>query len=542
MVISLFLLLAMLPDMPAFGAGDMPVFNEDYFGQCTIPGMKLDYAVTSETDTSTGIAGEYWDENGSPQTPGTSFIDFTVSYYLNAVEAQGYYLAAKNNTIESCDVLGQYPENTILQCDTSDNESTEVYLQIGLYHGAYYLLYAEHYFLFFQFELHPPVTEQHMWDVLAQTKECMQNALTKERALTGTVTNAWGEILPGMVVKLTYNGKEQETTTDENGIYKFPFNGAFGRQARLSLVMQCRDGQTTYFTLADNLSPLTPHVVRETFTIRTEADLKHDAVIQDKQRGTEYLGDVYRDMLEALAFYQEVLKVQPEPCVVLPYSNGKTKYVPSGKGFQLRDSETIYKGYNDAYLRSPLPVFHEYSHHIMYCMYGSKFPAPPAGAAPEEKNHGGYMNPSTSDSFVEGFAQFMTRVMIASYSGGSSGAGDVNERSWDSFGYAEEDAVDGVFWDLHDGIYPLDNDSLQLTLDEIWAVLKDYRANMHEVYKGFIEAYPEKKTDIDRIFINHGFFADTNEGNKKYDFREPTWGNPELRGDPYIDLASSHQV
>ena len=52
------------------------------------------------------------------------------------------------------------------------------------------------------------------------------------------------------------------------------------------------------------------------------------------------------------------------------------------------------------------------------------------------------------------------------------------------------------------------------TLEEIWAVLKDYRANMHEVYKGFIEAYPDKKTDIDRIFINHGFFADKNEGIK----------------------------
>ena len=116
------------------------------------------------------------------------------------------------------------------------------------------------------------------------------------------------------------------------------------------------------------------------------------------------------------------------------------------------------------------------------------------------------MNPSTSDSFVEGFAQFMTRVMIASYSGLPSGAGDVNERAWDSFGYAEEDAVDGVFWDLHDGIDPLDNDSLQLTLDEIWAVLKDYRANMHEVYKGFIEAYPEEKKGYRPDFYQSWFF------------------------------------
>ena len=61
------------------------------------------------------------------------------------------------------------------------------------------------------------------------------------------------------------------------------------------------------------------------------------------------------------------------------------------------------------------------------------------------------MNPSTSDSFVEGFADFMSAVMLAMVKGQTvpkiSGAEDINERVWDGCGYAEEDAVSGVLWD-----------------------------------------------------------------------------------------------
>ena len=155
------------------------------------------------------------------------------------------------------------------------------------------------------------------------------------------------------------------------------------------------------------------------------------------------------------------------------------------------------------------------------------------------------MNPSTSDSFVEGFADFMSSVMLAMVKGQTipkiSGAEEINERAWDGCGYAEEDAVTGVLWDLYDDTNPLDSDNIQLSLDEIWAVLKDYRANMYEVYKAFVETYPDRKPEIDQVFINHGFFADKNEGNKQYDSDEPTWGRPELRDDPYIDLANPVQ-
>ena len=66
-------------------------------------------------------------------------------------------------------------------------------------------------------------------------KDCIIKVInSKDRKFWGKVTNAWGEELPRMVVKLSYNGKEYETTTDENGTYRIPFAGAFGKKAKLN--------------------------------------------------------------------------------------------------------------------------------------------------------------------------------------------------------------------------------------------------------------------------------------------------------------------
>ena len=65
-----------------------------------------------------------------------------------------------------------------------------------------------------------------------------------------------------MVVKLSYNGKEYETTTDENGTYRIPFADVFGKKAKLTLVMQCREEQVIYFTIISNTNPITPHIYR----------------------------------------------------------------------------------------------------------------------------------------------------------------------------------------------------------------------------------------------------------------------------------------
>ena len=93
----------------------------------------------------------------------------------------------------------------------------------------------------------------------------------------------------------------------------------------------------------------------------------------------------------------------------------------------------------------------------MYCIYGKKFPESAADKTGTVKtiNHGGYMNPSTSDSFTEGFADFMPAV-IAEFYGNflpemSNGGGSIDDimSAYDYEGKAEEYAVATTLWHLY---------------------------------------------------------------------------------------------
>jgi len=111
--------------------------------------------------------------------------------------------------------------------------------------------------------------------------------------------------------------------------------------------------------------------------------------------------------------------------------------------------------------------YHEFSHYVMHTLYKGKWPEPVNPSVPEV-NHGGYANPSTSDSFVEGFATFMAigmfqtigdtiphspvRVMDTLVEGRIQVLKELetNYKAWDRDGRAEELAVAGVLWDLLD--------------------------------------------------------------------------------------------
>jgi len=529
-------------------ADDMPTFTEDNFKGCIFaPDLEFDYM------DSTVIAELNYSHTEAvfgTESSGYNYLVITINYYLNAGDAIAEFQKNKDNALQSiASAEGIDGRGRLVSQEQIENEigfiihAPTYNTDLFWYYGRYCMLSGQHYVC--GFEVSGPVekmSEQQITTCYGLAKDCIMAVLNaKDRKLWGKVTNAWGEPLPRMMVKLSYNRKEYETTTDLDGNYEFPFSDSFGKKATLSLVMQCRDNETTYFTIVSDATEHTPHTVVQEFTIQNENDLKHDAIVEDSKRGTEYLGDIYRDMVLAAAFYEEVLKVRLEPCTILPYSSGKTLYAPLELGIQIRSTDTVYKDFG---FRSPYLFFHEYAHHVMYCIYGRKFPAPPAGTTSKEYNHGGFVNPSTSDSLVEGFADFMSAVIRQYLENSQSApntayANDINLRVWDSFGHAEEDAVCGVLWDLYDVANPSDGDSVQLSLDEIWAVLKTYRADMYEVYKGFTETYPAKKAQIDQVFLSHGFFADKNEGNKQYDYNEPLWGNAD-RGE-FIDLANPIQ-
>lgn len=533
----------------------MPAFSEDDFADCTITGMKLDYAVHYETETETGISGEWWDVNGKPQEPGYSFIRFDLYYYLNAEEARGYYQQAADQLRESCKILANNGVDKLLQCDVSDNEATIVTSQVtsqGTYYfGSNYRVYDEHYFFFFQFELHPPATEQQAWDTLAQTKDCIVKVINKkDRKFFGNVTNAWGEKLPGMVVKLTYDGNEYETTTDENGTYRIAFEGTFGKQARLSFLMQCYDKETGKVLLTINTDHATdaPYQFDQNFTVKDENDLQHDFVAMNDLQGSEFMGYVYYGMIEAIAVYvrefgEEEFASRIQEVIIRPYATNKySAYQEETNSIVISDRHTVFTDYVSLF-RPPELEFHEYSHHVMKSYYG-QLPAAPADSIVPEINHEGYINPSTADSFVEGFAIFMAQIIRekADYPDPGVdyllGSLEVNTRAWDGCGGSEDLAVAGIFWDLYDGVDAADEDTVQLALQEIWGVLKNSKANMYEVYQKFVNDFPDKKPGIDRIFVNHGFFADTDRGNGTYDKGEPLRGSIPNNDYYYVDLAN----
>jgi len=170
--------------------------------------------------------------------------------------------------------------------------------------------------------------------------------------------------------------------------------------------------------------------------------------------------------------------------------------------------------------------WHEFSHHVMYSMYG-KWPVPPDGATPAEVNHAGYINPSTSDSFVEGFAEYGSMMICDYYKYpdcqvyGSIGSLEADYKTWDYRGAAEELAVAGVLWDLYD---ERNDDAMDFTSDQIWDSLKEYNKDFTSVYDKLISKHPNYKDDIDLIFQAHGFWVDKDKGNGALDKDEPRQG------------------
>jgi len=123
------------------------------------------------------------------------------------------------------------------------------------------------------------------------------------------------------------------------------------------------------------------------------------------------------------------------------------------------DTDPSNRRYREKYPWAPYVHYHEFSHFAMHTMYGAAFDKMITG-----KNHGGYANPTTMDSWMEGFACFMA-VVIANEVGHywaeslsennpalypMCGSLDADYKAWDKEGKAEELAMAGVLWDLVD--------------------------------------------------------------------------------------------
>ena len=344
--------------------------------------------------------------------------------------------------------------------------------------------------------------------------------------------------------KLTIEGKKEyiknnkrfDGTTDDQGFYRIKGEGLDTLPESYSIVIHLRNKKNN----KDFFEVLVTSGNRGIFAaaqmdvkVESRSDLYHHLVYSRSNtprgfrsvinsRFIDEVATVYHHMSQVVEFYDKSLNLYEEfdiPNIrVFCYdqSTGGAFYSPPGE-IGIRSTNMRTDSPNAPLNRE----WHEYNHHVQFHMYGGKWPGTPAEFS---INHGGFINDSTADSYVEGFAEFMALVTADYYDLGNGpiyaeiANFDIYYKPWHWKGQAEELAVGSLLWKLYDGIY---GKEIGVKMDDIWNILKVFSNNFGEVYEKFVEKFPQRKGTIDSLFINHGFFRISQRGNEEYDPLEP---------------------
>jgi hypothetical protein len=223
--------------------------------------------------------------------------------------------------------------------------------------------------------------------------------------------------------------------------------------------------------------------------------------------------------------------------------------------------------------------YHELGHYLQHDFYYPGIPLIPDRGKP----HAGYENSSTNDSVVEAFASFVALLIKEHYQGGTGtkfvplypgGFGSTNEEDdikvWgnhvilkrDPSGKIiaihrpdtgkqddEEDAIDGILWDLHDNtkeptrsklstLYTTSKDQVSLPDSKILMIISNFKPmDLVQLYDAFETIVP--KASLDMIFINHGAFGDTLVHNLVHESPDEL---PGYTGDTRVNPDRTHRT
>jgi hypothetical protein len=176
--------------------------------------------------------------------------------------------------------------------------------------------------------------------------------------------------------------------------------------------------------------------------------------------------------------------------------------------------------------------WHENVHHLMNVIIGM----PPLGGG--ERNHRGFDNPTTDDSWGEEWAAFWSCALSDTLElsphpenyiiNGQQISLEHNWQVWDReprflswpISISREDfAVASLLWDLFDHKTSIDNDNIDLSLNTLWSVIGQIEPNnslndMRDVYDVLQQANltnedgsqvnKDESGDIDEVFIAQG--------------------------------------
>ena len=543
-------------ETPYIGSEGTFTYTETYSIKLEVENFYLDLSEMTESfessrgkeATSIGSLGGITGDNAieilyyTPQREGYEYDYVSIQYYLYAD------MYPKNSGI----LIVEASRYVRLPAGQGDAELEQCVSEIKSAISSFMLTSNE------QFEPSYPLI--HKYSLYDRDEIVEEPEEPEELYVYGSVTDAFANPLPFCILRVMTDGKTFEGITEEDGTFEIPLVGiepdANGLAATLAVgFVYERDG-TNYFDLkyryqGDNYK--TP-VAAKRFTIdkdeNPEVRFNIDADSNDASWITnmnsaedmKHMGVIYYHMHEAVDFYLRVLDLTLDyklPVTVwVGNRNGKTLYSPDNSEILIAASDASISDSD----RPKNREYHEFSHHVMYDIYGSW---PEGDKLPGNKNHNGFLNPSTADSFMEGFAEFMALVISDELSQDNShiyagfGSMEKNYRPWDGMGKDEEFAVASLLWDLYDN----DNepgDSLYYSIETIWEILKIKRADFYEYYKAFKQAKPLDGDKIDELFALHGFFADTRQGNGKHDPGEPwEYTNKATGAYRFIDLSEN---
>lgn len=384
-----------------------------------------------------------------------------------------------------------------------------------------------------------PNSHHHNYEVPSKVKE----DITKIK-IYGKIKDGLGNPMPYATVTALIKNSKFTAVTDEMGEYTIELYGMEFKESETKIPIKFyldfdykRDGKNYFSVVAKSLLDGSQEIVRFLdigHNIEDFSDVKID-VDFSKPIDTQTMGCaaglqnlkplsvIYTHTHEVIEILVYTLKLDVDyklPVDIFVGNNqGKTLYSPQGSDILISASDSAITSKN----RPKNREYHEFSHHLMYAVYGAW---PDGRMKAEVKNHGGFFNPNSADSYIEGFAEFMALV-VSDYLKQPEpeiyawvGSLEEDYKPWDARGRYEEIAIASLLWDMYD----TDNeegDRLSFTFEEIWDVLKVKRADFYEYYKAFKKTYPDKTKEIDDLFAKHGFFNDTRIGNKELDEGEP---------------------
>ncbi|MCC6170361.1 MAG: PD40 domain-containing protein [Caldilineaceae bacterium] len=370
------------------------------------------------------------------------------------------------------------------------------------------------------------------------------------------------------------NALVDETVTDANGNYTFT---GVDRNATYKIQVSLRDA---YGRSSVRWGPNEWEVFARTQSFSVESSQTKvvnvdfgDTKLEAGPIPVELLDDlavIYRHTMEVNSFVREKLALpsfvpvasiwafQPDDTPLNPFDDGAS-YAPSDQAITIR-GEKASKLLPVTHGRPMNREWHENFHHLMNMAIG--YP-PGAGI----NNHGGFSNPTSSDSWAEGWAEFWSCVLWDSLGypdphlyrwKQAVPSFEDNWEVWDKLIFniksdigqsMEEYAVASLLWDMYDPKESQDNDNIDLSLKALWNVIghttpENDLSDMRDVYLAFRQASlinedgsPVEVADIDQIFISHGFYADTD--NHRWESGEEVgWaGKDARRNTPEIPSA-----